>query len=71
MQRKSTPEQVKELYSISKWLLVGIHPANRICLECPRGRMTVYREKKKKEKGSGLLSGSGHRSRTKVKNPQV
>ena len=45
------PVQVKEpqkFKMVTKWLLVGLHPANWICLECPRGGMAVYREKKQK-----------------------
>ena len=50
VQGKSHPVQVKVPYGNSKWLLnvglilqLGVYT----CLECPRGRMAVYREKKK------------------------
>ena len=42
-----SPVQVKEPYGNSKWLLVGLHPATGIRLECLRGRTAVYWERKK------------------------
>ena len=42
VQGRSLPVQVIGPYGNSKWLLVGLHPAIQICLECLQGCMAAY-----------------------------